>query len=92
MRFSACKASEKAVEARVGVRALTVMNLALVSKLGSPCEVTERSEDQGEGKGPRHYGPCSSSPVFASPWAKGGPEDTTFRPNFIINRTNLTIN
>ena len=92
MRFSACKAPEKAVEARVRVRALTVIDLALMSKPGSPCEVTERSEDQGEGKGPRDYGPCSPSPLFASPWAKVGREDTTFRPDFIINRTNLTIN
>ena len=49
-------------------------------------EVTERSEDQGEGKGPHRYGPCSPSPVCASPWAKCGRGDTTFRPDFIINR------
>ena len=42
-------------------------------------EVTERSEDQGEGKGPHRYGPCSPSPVCASPWAKCGRGDTTFR-------------
>ena len=49
-------------------------------------EVTERSEDQGEGKGPHRYGPCSPSPVCASPWAKCGRGDTTFRPDFFINR------
>ena len=48
-------------------------------------EVTERSEDQGEGKGPHRYGPCSPSPVCASPWAKCGRGDTTFRPDFFIN-------
>ena len=66
---------EKAGEAkvRVRVRALTVMDLALMSQPGFPRgEVTERSEDQGEGKGPHRYGPCSPSPVCASPWTKCG--------------------
>ena len=55
---------EKAGEAkvRVRVRALTVMDLALMSQPGFPRgEVTERSEDQGEGKGPHRYGPYSPS-------------------------------
>ena len=63
-----------------------------MSKPGFPCEVTERSEDQGEGKGPRHYGRCSPSPLFASPWAIGGRGHITFRPDFFINRMNITIN
>jgi hypothetical protein len=48
-------------------------------------EVTERCEDQDEGKGPRRYGPCSLLPVCASPWAKCGRVDTTFRPAFFIS-------
>ena len=52
-------------------------------------EVTERSEDHGEGKGPHRYGPCSPSLVCASPWAKCGRGDTTFRPDFFIDRYKL---
>ena len=45
---------------RVRVRALTVMDIETRVRTGLPRgEVTERCEDQDEGKGPRRYGPCS---------------------------------
>ena len=47
-------------------------------------EVTERCEDQDDGKGLRRYGPCSLLPVCASPWAKCGRVDTTFCPVLFI--------
>ena len=71
---------------RVRVRALTVMDIESHVRAGLPRgEVTERCEDQDEGKGPRRYGPCSLLPVCASPWAKCGRVDTTFRPAFFIS-------
>ena len=87
--FLEVRTPEKAAEAKVRlrVRALTVMDLALISQLGFPRgEVTERSEDQGKGKGPRRYEPCSPSSVCASPWEKCGRGVSSFRPNFSINR------
>ncbi len=61
------------------------MDIESLVRAGLPRgEVTERCEDQGKGKGPRRYGPCSLLPVCASPWAKCGRVDTTLRPACFI--------
>jgi hypothetical protein len=89
---SGCKGPQKSWRnnIRVRVRALTVMDIETRVRTRLPRgEVTERCEDQGEGKGPRRYGPCSLCVCFTV--GEVWPSGHHFPPRFLICSSNGSI-